>query len=1392
MSSILKIIFITTVVVLVHSYSLPAFAIPPTIMMALPPGIALLKPLLLLACLLIIFLRSIYSKFHIFFINHRKAPRIILEVIVIIILGVIAVTSKQPELLNTIEIQDLKPTMSSGSKPFIVDLRLPSEMQYLYLFNSINGYYLGRDTENLIYKQLNEHPDEDVYIMCDLGLRSVGFLRLFYKHHPDAPRNIKLIKYGSVSFGTVLSDSIYKVIRVIPRDIANNNISLGNATRFNISSIMEPYSRNLLIFKRALKYADKPAFIFFDNKDISPNQIESSLGNESMPVHYYVLPKSADMNISSTSGFITMFYTISAKWRQLTGSVLSLYLLIFIIAFIVLYILRKREIILSLNKKGKFLFVPQLLIILFSTLLINLLAKGDYVFMAWRPMWTPNLFFNHPFMFYFFMIIITIAIWLNGLLTPNKRKDNVLKSLRSSFVSKSINYHDLFSSWNLYFIWLISIVYCAFSLTLYGYAIIPFVAFTSFCILKHGESFLCNRYLFSKPAKWSSASFLGLLPLFVKFPSVSGVAYIFIIALLFSCIFIDLVLVLRLRNKYSSLKSQRSLFRYFKIFFSISDRSYTLLTRVDEYPGRYLLSYDNFSLSIGMFSGSIHHSNEDISNPDLEHIPLDRILDIGRVVHRIIGYDCRLHFDSNGSLIDIEVPDATYSISSSIHERLAQIISEDISPDIGSIRYDGSIYEDVAPFPTPLTLSILKNRWTDNGAAIKGLRSLGLLTQKGIEPGRHLVNIGSRLYKDTVYESTLLKTSRLGNRINSLILNISSDIVMTTASSEYYSVIISRDERICEQYRTLSTLNIPTKKLHRIVIDALRLLFEDTAFFQEKISTVHYYLFHRLSTELNKLGICMSSLPVNRNSANDPHLHLNSSYELYDAAIDSNTNSGNILIPNNILILHRKWIESESLKQKARTLYLQQLSTVSQLLSKLGEVWDIGDDINFLEYNELRNIFNIKDDDLAELIEERKSRWNDGKKLDLPLTLSLSDTENIAVHNSILNIPIDVSKRSKGTLVSGTHKTVGGNIRVVNSVKELTFPKQTDIVVTKSISPNGMLALSNVAGVITERGNILCHSAILAREMAITAVMGYTNATSIFENGEYVQLMPDGKILQIIDRGRLWLSLKHLSHMHSYGNKIKNLSIMLEHGVPVPRGASLSHEALLEACKYWNCDLPSSTSNPVSPIPNGLLRRDLPPGLTDDLLKLLEFINPRSQLIIVRSSADVEDSQNKSYAGLFKSLKSNVSITDLVDTICKCWESLWLIEPSSYQSERSDNAIELNLLIQEYLSCDYGGVLFTKHPLNKDSDQYLIEMSINGAEGVVNGEGTILQMTTTSKGNVVKDLTEKPPFLLDDKSIKQLCEYASIIKTIFNDDQDIEWISSNGIIYILQARNITT
>ena len=164
----------------------------------------------------------------------------------------------------------------------------------------------------------------------------------------------------------------------------------------------------------------------------------------------------------------------------------------------------------------------------------------------------------------------------------------------------------------------------------------------------------------------------------------------------------------------------------------------------------------------------------------------------------------------------------------------------------------------------------------------------------------------------------------------------------------------------------------------------------------------------------------------------------------------------------------------------------------------------------------------------------------------------------------------------------------------------------------------------------------------------------------------------------------------------------------------------------------------------------------------------------------VRSSADIEDNSDSTCAGLFDSFL-NVSRSEIKEKIRMVKESYI----------RNGGDVNSPVIIQEMVQSEQSGVLFIANPMG-----ILNEMVIVVGEGLGCNIVDNKVNTTTYYFNVDDNLydfeqVDNSP-LLSEEQIKELVEIGQKVEKIFGCKMDIEFGIADKIIYILQARPITT
>ena len=88
--------------------------------------------------------------------------------------------------------------------------------------------------------------------------------------------------------------------------------------------------------------------------------------------------------------------------------------------------------------------------------------------------------------------------------------------------------------------------------------------------------------------------------------------------------------------------------------------------------------------------------------------------------------------------------------------------------------------------------------------------------------------------------------------------------------------------------------------------------------------------------------------------------------------------------------------------------------------------------------------------------------------------------------------------------IPGGGKTIEGIVRYIQDPKE-KFPKGY-ILMAKRTDPGWTILFPLAKAVIIERGSVLSHSAVVAREMGLTLVVGVRGLTDKIKDGDFIRV----------------------------------------------------------------------------------------------------------------------------------------------------------------------------------------------------------------------------------------------------------------------------------------------
>ena len=107
------------------------------------------------------------------------------------------------------------------------------------------------------------------------------------------------------------------------------------------------------------------------------------------------------------------------------------------------------------------------------------------------------------------------------------------------------------------------------------------------------------------------------------------------------------------------------------------------------------------------------------------------------------------------------------------------------------------------------------------------------------------------------------------------------------------------------------------------------------------------------------------------------------------------------------------------------------------------------------------------------------------------------------------------------TVITGQTANRGiatGKAKIVIDNSQLKKVFKNDILVAPMTTPDFVPAMEKAAAFVTDEGGILCHAAIVGREMNKPCIIGTKIATKVLKDGDLVEVDADKGIVKILKR----------------------------------------------------------------------------------------------------------------------------------------------------------------------------------------------------------------------------------------------------------------------------------
>jgi len=188
------------------------------------------------------------------------------------------------------------------------------------------------------------------------------------------------------------------------------------------------------------------------------------------------------------------------------------------------------------------------------------------------------------------------------------------------------------------------------------------------------------------------------------------------------------------------------------------------------------------------------------------------------------------------------------------------------------------------------------------------------------------------------------------------------------------------------------------------------------------------------------------------------------------------------------------------------------------------------------------------------------------------------------------------------------------------------------------------------------------------------------------------------------------------------------------------------------------------------------------------------LVKDKNQLLAVRSSATAEDGEEASFAGQLESYL-NISTVDVLEKVREVWYSAFSEHVTHYRQTFGQGEGEdwiPAVLVQRMVNADMAGVAFSADPVTGNRNRCVINATLGLADKLVSGEVNGDTYYTLRDGTMEKQSLEEQSAILNQKQITEIIALLLRVEQHFGLPQDIEWAIEDGILYLIQARPITS
>ena len=172
------------------------------------------------------------------------------------------------------------------------------------------------------------------------------------------------------------------------------------------------------------------------------------------------------------------------------------------------------------------------------------------------------------------------------------------------------------------------------------------------------------------------------------------------------------------------------------------------------------------------------------------------------------------------------------------------------------------------------------------------------------------------------------------------------------------------------------------------------------------------------------------------------------------------------------------------------------------------------DDYHDIFYLKIEEVFDYNKYNLKDIIKDRKEDYKMYYFLPNYSRLIFTNKEFDKHHKSI-NKYNKVISNNKLIGIPTSNGIVEGKALVIDDINK-KYDTKDKILITKMTDPGWVFLLVEAKGVISEKGSILSHTAIISREIKIPSIVGVEEATTIIKTDDYIKMNANTGKIEIV------------------------------------------------------------------------------------------------------------------------------------------------------------------------------------------------------------------------------------------------------------------------------------